>query len=176
MKMIILFLLGLNAAPTWVDDIDAKIERIDREGELKKEKVLEDVSGRIAKRIIKLEKWLKFESKLATNGFFRSWELNMYLLKGDFIADHDISCQLYIHKGGKAIIGDGVIKEELTYYKNENEGIRYAREMEFLDSTQIDSVKMELVHAPFVQTPLTHDDYIQSLNRFKRFMKTFRKL
>ncbi len=168
-------MLMLSLRPTWVKEMDETIKKIDHEGILTKEKVLEDEWYRSEKRIYTLEKWTKFESILKS--YLRSRDdsqLNMYLFKGDFVADHEMSSELYRHKGGQMIRRDGVIKEVLTYYKNEEEGIRYARSIEFKDSSQIDSVKMVLLHLPFEATLLTHEDYQKSSDRYDRMMKSMR--
>ncbi len=168
-------MLMLSLRPTWVNEIDDTINKINHQGILTKEKVLEDEWYHLERRIYTHEKWTKFESILKSySPFLYDSQLKMYLFKGDFVAEHDMSSELYLHKGGQMIRGDGVIKEVLTYYKNEEEGIRYARSLEFKDSSQIDSLKMVLLDLPFEETLLTQEDYQKSVDRYDRIMKLMR--
>jgi|GEM_PF-3209352 len=175
MKIIVLFILALSLRPSWVVEIDETIKKIDGEGILRKEKVFEDAWNRNEKRIYRLEKWTKLEWILKSYSRFRyDSQLKMYLFNGDFVAEHDRSSQLYLHKGGQMVRGDGVIEEVLTYYKNEEEGIRYSRRIEFQDTSQIDSLKIALLQLPFEEIVMTHADYTKSFERHKRMLKYMR--
>lgn len=175
MKMFIFLLLGLNSYPTWVEDINAQIEQIDRVGKMTKEKVVEDESYISIERFYKFEKWSKFEFTLSSKGIFRlDWEHKIYTNKGRIIVDHSINCSSHIHKGRPSFRGDGYFSEEITYYKNVDEGIRYKRSIEYSDTAQIDSLKICLAELPFEETQLTHEDYTKTLARYKRIKKSIK--
>ena len=170
---ILLFLLSLTFLNNveWVNDLNSTIEKINKEAIIKKEKSNKTKSEQTVIKKYKLKDYKKIE--LNGSGTFIDTFNFQYFSKGNFVfAQMDFIIADYFHKGanysGRA---KGEITENKFYFKNEKEGIKLRRTIDYYENSNIDSLIPDLQRKNFDTTLIGNDEYLVTKKSFKKISK-----
>lgn len=176
-KLCCLFIVSLvNVAdsPQWLQVLQTKMQHIDHEAKLTKELIFEDTEKEFyCQRTYKMGKMLKLESEMYWKGNFTIGVIAAFYVEHKKVITYTgLWTHPYIYKGQRQLIDPiGNIREEQEYYKNETEGVRFSREIEYFTTEEIDSLKRVLKTFHFDEIALTNKDYLKRLEHYNRIKK-----
>jgi len=166
---LIIFSITLSYNIDWINDSNSNIIKINKESILKKTKSIDKKNERTLIKKYKLNEFKKIE--LVLSGDYADTMNFQYFTKGNFVfAELDFIIADYFQKGayytGRA---KGEITETKQYFKNENEGIKLRRSIDYYENSNLDSLKLELQKTQFDTTLLENTDYLKIKRVFKKF-------
>ena len=174
---IILFIISMAYLYNidWLININSTIEKINMEAILKKVKSIENENEHSLMKKYKLNDYNKIEYVFKEK--FIDTFIVQYFTKGKFVFAHlDFIIAEYFHKGtmypGREL---GEITESREYFKNENEGINLRRSIDYYETSNIESLKLELQKMVFDTTWIGNDEYLKRIHSLKRIKKHFLK-
>ncbi len=174
MKLLILSILFvLIPSDDWLADIKNNIAKVDAEAKMIKEKTIVNghFSGTMTKSKLKNNRLITFIVN-DTTSFNNELSSKVYSYRQRIYADFTQMMVPHIYKGRHTIdLPIAAIIEKNSYYKNENKGITFYREIDVYKGDNIDSLKQELKKLDFEQKQLNGDDY----DNVKLFVKTITK-
>lgn len=168
---LIIFTITLSLNLDWVDNLNATINKINKEAILKKENSEIKVNVQSYVRQYKLIDFEKVEF-LEIKEHSETMNLQLFSKGNLLFAYSDFIVMDYFHKGAEnPEKAKGKITESRKYYKKEKEGVLFRRSIEYYENNNIDSMKLELQKMQFDTTYLDKEDYTKDklvLTRIKR--------
>ena len=151
--LLLIFLFSNSPHIDWVDDLDRKINVINTNSILKKEKHSNSKYEITVTKKYKYKRYKKIEVTLS-GSFFSSFNFQTFSKNGFVFATHSFIQAPYLQKGGNYPgRPEGEITEVKEYFLSKNEGLKLRRTIDYFENSNIDSLKLELLKKEFDTVP-----------------------
>lgn len=165
----IIFALFINC--NWINELDTSIEKINKQAILRNEKSIKNDNEQSVWKIYKFKDYNKIELN-GTGKFMDTFSYQFYANKKFVFATSDFIIADYFHKGvnysGRA---KGEITENKFYYKNEKEGMKLTRTIDYYENSNLDSLILALQKKNFDTAQIGNDEYLLTKRSFKKISK-----
>lgn len=152
----------------WTENIEKNIKKINAEGKFESEFEKKDNGG-----IIKVKKYkTKNEARINAKylyGKFIDLDINYYKNEKLLFAETASGVDIIIYKREKKK-GEpyAVLVEKITYFNNENEGIRKTRKLDIYENSDLKKLKSELKKMDFKTEKLDYNEYKNVKESYER--------
>lgn len=170
MKILFALVLLFSGSDTidWFEARCAEIENIDENAVVKKTRSVQDGTAAITIIDSKLGKLEKLNCS-SSGDVFNNYSISYYR-KGSFIFAQHATLNLYLFQKGVRQEGEPTheLVEFRRFYETKQSGFVLNRKIQYVNESEIDSIRGVLATMDFDTVPINQGDYSKTLKSYKR--------
>jgi len=153
----------------WMEEIKGRVVEMDNAAVLKRTREIKGYNM----HEYRLGKYRKYNVDLTDSNHVHLF-FNMYYDKNRLIANHDYIVSPYYHKGVKTELSpEGEVSEHWTFIRRDNYAVKLKRSIDYFHSSEIDSLRKELVMTAFDTIVLSREELERTIKNNKNLRKRF---
>ncbi|WP_163409302.1 hypothetical protein [Flavobacterium ajazii] len=168
MKYLVMISMFLFVQSDWTENVKKDVKRINAEGKLEAESEKKDNDGVIKVKKYKTKNETRVNAKFLYSKFI-DLDTNYYENEKLLFAETASGIDVIIYKGEKKKEDPyAVLVEKITYFNNENEGIRKTRKLDIYENSDLKKLKSDLKKMDFKIEKLDHTEYKNVKENYER--------